>query len=331
MEARSAERLPSGSQWQYEPKWDGFRCLAFRSRGEVVLESKNQQPLGRYFPELVAALMSWPEIDVVFDGEIVIFDEARHGAPNFDALLQRIHPAESRIQKLSRETPARYFVFDLLVKGKRSLTAEPLRERRRMLEALFAGTDKSSRIQLSPATLERNEANSWFQHLGPHGMDGVMAKRLDATYAAGSRDAILKIKRLRTADCVVGGFRWSQTGGRIGSLLLGLYDGNGRLNHVGYCASFSGEERKALEEMVEPLRGGAGFSGSHPGGPSRWSGGRETSWEPLRPELVCEVRYDHFSGGRFRHGTKFLHWRPEKSPRQCTYEQILGPAQGKAA
>jgi len=323
MEARSAERIPSGGGWLYEPKWDGFRCLAFRKGKEVLLQSKACQPLGRYFPELVEALAALPVTTFAFDGEIVI---SHNGVLAFDELLQRIHPAESRIRKLSRETPASLYVFDLLVdpKGK-SLIDQPLEERRRRLEALFEEmperTAGSSAI-LSPATTDRKLAERWITELGAAGLDGVVAKRLEAGYLSGDRSGMVKIKRMRTADCVVGGIRKAQKGEGLGSLLLGLYNDQGELDHVGFSASFTATERKEIEKIVKPYTGGSGFTGKAPGGPSRWSQGRSTEWVPLDPVLVCEVRYDHFSGGRFRHGTKFLRWRPDKDPKACTFEQV---------
>jgi ATP-dependent DNA ligase len=285
-----------------------------------VLQSKSAQPLTRYFPELVAALAALPLPRFVLDGEIVV---AREGRLDFDALLQRIHPAESRVRKLARETPVTYLVFDALVDDDgRDLTALPLNERRRRLERLFARLPADGTLRLSPVTAERELAGRWLAELGGGGLDGVVAKRADATYASGERTAMRKVKRMRTADCVVGGFRYAQTGGEIGSLLLGLYDEAGLLNHVGFSASFAGPERRALKPMLEPLVEPPGFTGSAPGGPSRWSAGRNTEWKPLAPRLVCEVRYDHFSGGRFRHGTKFLRWRPDKAPRLCTFGQV---------
>jgi len=332
MEARSAERIPSGGGWLYEPKWDGFRCLAFRKGKEVLLQSKACQPLGRYFPELVEALAALPVSTFAFDGEIVI---SHNGVLAFDELLQRIHPAESRIRKLSRETPASLYVFDLLVdpKGK-SLVDQPLEERRRRLEALFEEmperTAGSSAI-LSPATTDRKLAERWITELGAAGLDGVVAKRLEAAYLAGDRSGMVKIKRVRTADCVVGGIRKAQKGEGLGSLLLGLYNDQGDLDHVGFSASFTATERKEIEKIVKPYTGGSGFTGKAPGGPSRWSQGRSTEWVPLDPVLVCEVRFDHFSGGRFRHGTKFLRWRPDKDPQACTFEQVEPPRRSAAA
>jgi ATP-dependent DNA ligase len=326
-EAKAVEQIPDGPGWLYEPKWDGFRCLAFRDGDQVVLQSKAGQPLGRYFPELVDALADLPARKFVLDGEIVI---SHDGHLDFDALLQRIHPAASRIQKLSRETPATYIVFDLLVAERsRLLTLEPLSRRRMELQEFSTRnfpkkSKKNVPIQLSPATTEARVAKRWLQQGGASGLDGVIAKRLDCEYRSGERDGMVKVKRIRTADCVVGGFRWAQKGGAVGSLLLGLYNNKGKLDHVGFCSSFSHEERKKLKRILKPLMGGEGFTGKAPGGPSRWTTpDRNTEWVPLKPGLVCEVRYDHFSGGRFRHGTKFLRWRPEKDPRECTFDQVL--------
>ena len=320
MEAKSLDEIPAGDEWQYEPKWDGFRCLAFRNGNDVLLQSKAGQPLGRYFPELLEELKQLPQKKFVLDGEIVIF-RGKH--LSFDDLLMRIHPAESRIKKLSKETPSSLLTFDLLVdeRGK-SLVEMPLEERRKKLNQLFKEVPKESSVQLSPATTKLSEAQHWMKNLAGVGFDGVIAKLRGATYASGERTAMVKIKNLRTADCVVGGFRYASKGGSIGSLLLGLYDEDGKLNHVGFSASFKPELKRDLKKIVEALKGGSGFTGNAPGGPSRWSTERSAEWVPLDPKLVCEVRFDHFSGGRFRHGTKFLRWRPEKTPKQCTYEQL---------
>jgi ATP-dependent DNA ligase len=337
-EAKAVADIPEGEGWLYEPKWDGFRCLAFRKGDKVLLQSKAGQPLGRYFPELVSAFAALPAEQFVMDGEIVIPSD---GGLSFDELLMRIHPAASRIRKLAAETPATFLAFDLLVDERgRSLVKEPLSERRKALEEFFAGngaapkaTIASARsgrkretagILLSPTTADINQAQRWMAEGGASGLDGIVAKRSDMPYASGLRTAMHKIKRIRTADCVVGGFRYASKGGAIGSLLLGLYNPAGELDHVGFTSSFNAEQRKELKPIVEKLRGGSGFTGKAPGGPSRWSTERSGEWERLKPKLVCEVRYDHFSGGRFRHGTKFLRWRPEKDPRQCTYEQVTG-------
>jgi ATP-dependent DNA ligase len=362
-EAKSVDSLPHESGWLYEPKWDGFRCLAFRQGDEVVLQSKAGQPLGRYFPEIVTALLALPERKFVLDGEIVI----RSGAGlDFDALLQRIHPAASRIQRLSQQTPATYMVFDLLVDSKgRSLADRPLSARRMALQEFATAnidgepdrtrskkadpqvTLNRERILLSPASSDFATAEKWMREGAASGWDGGVAKRLDCEYMSGERTGMVKIKRIRTADCVVGGFRWARekaSAGRakesktnsksaglkkrpteeIGSLLLGLYNKKGELDHIGFSASFTREERKKLKSVLKPYMGGEGFSGKAPGGPSRWTrDARDTEWFPLKPKLVGEFQYDHFSGGRFRHGTKFLRWRPEKKPEQCTMEQIM--------
>ncbi len=320
MEAKLVEEIPRGENWQYEPKWDGFRCLAFRKGDKVLLQSKAGQPLGRYFPEIVAALLKLEPEQFVLDGEIVILLD---GHLSFDDLLLRIHPAASRIQRLSKETPATYLLFDLLVdeKGK-SLVERPLMQRRERLEQLVKSFGKQGSIRLSPATRDYATAQRWMKELAASGFDGVVAKQMECAYASGERSAMRKIKRIRTADCVVGGFRYASKGGEVGSLLLGLYAEDGKLNHVGFSSSFAAPERKKLKALLKPYGGGSGFTGHAPGGPSRWSTERSGEWEPLEPKLVCEVRYDHFSGGRFRHGTKFLRWRPEKNPRSCTYEQV---------
>jgi ATP-dependent DNA ligase len=320
MEALATTVLPSGDGWLYEPKWDGFRCLTFRDRATVALQSKAGQPLTRYFPEIVDAVRALPADRLVLDGELVLFTDGR---VDFDALLQRIHPAASRVKRLAAETPCVYLVFDLLVDAEGApLTALPLAERRRRLEAFFERLPADGTIRLSPATPARDIAERWMAELGGGGLDGVVAKRLDASYRSGERTGMQKVKRLRSADCVVGGFRYAKDGVAIASLLLGLYDDEGRLNHVGFSSSFTADERRALKPIVTPLVEPPGFTGNAPGGPSRWSTERTGEWQPLRPALVCEVRYDHFSGGRFRHGTKFLRWRPDKAPAQCTYAQL---------
>jgi ATP-dependent DNA ligase len=321
MEANLVKEIPGGEGWLYEPKWDGFRCLVFRRDDDVVLQSKAGQPLGRYFPELVEMFRKLKPRQFVLDGEIVILIDDQ---PSFDDLLMRIHPAESRVRRLAKETPASYLAFDLLVDERvQSLLNRPLRERRQELERFFKSLGRhDSSIQLSPATGDFPQAERWMKQLQGSGFDGVMAKRADASYASGERRAMVKIKNIRTADCVVGGFRYASKGGAIGSLLLGLYNDEGLLDHVGFTSSFKADERAKLKKVVEPLRGGPGFTGRAPGGPSRWSTERSGEWEPLKPKLVCEVSYDYFSQKRFRHGTKFLRWRPDKDPRQCTFEQV---------
>ncbi len=320
-EAKSVESIPEEGGWLYEPKWDGFRCLAFRHGSKVVLQSKAGQPLGRYFPEVVAALGKLKQERFVLDGEIVIFEGDRL---SFDDLLQRIHPAESRIRKLAAETPATFMCFDLLVEAKgTTLTGSPLSERREALQAFFDKAPNHGMVRLSPASQELKQANAWMRSLNKMGLDGVIAKRLDEPYRSGERTGMVKVKRIRTADCVVGGFRYSEKGDGVGSLLLGLFNEDGQLDHVGFTSSFTKEQRVELTSVVVPLVGGKGFTGKAPGGPSRWSTKRSSEWQSLNPKLVCEVQYDHFSGGRFRHGTKFLRWRPEKKPKQCTFEQLM--------
>lgn len=318
MEARTVEAVPDGDGWRYDPKWDGFRCLAFRDGSDVELQSKAQKSLTRYFPELAEALRAPGSRQFVLDGELVVPVE---GAFSFDHLLQRIHPAESRVRKLAGETPAWFIAFDLLARGeKTSYLERPFSRRREELED-FAGRyfDRED-LRLSPSTAEVEVARRWFEEL--RGVDGVIAKRADEPYRVGEREGMVKVKRLRTADCVVGGFRRGKSGRGIGSLLLGLYDDEGLLHHVGFTSSFSAGERPRVLERVEPLVEPPGFTGNAPGGPSRWSGGEEKPWEPLRPELVVEVVYDHFSGGRFRHGTNFHRWRPDKDPSACTLDQV---------
>lgn len=328
MEAKAVAEIPQGANWGYEPKWDGFRCLAFRKGREVLLQSKAGQPLGRYFPEMVEAVGKLGPSEFVLDGEIVIMQDGRL---SFDDLLLRIHPAASRIKKLANETPATYLVFDLLVDDKgKSMVEVPLAERRQRLEVLFQRFGRDERVRLSPATRDYGTAQRWMTELAASGFEGVVAKQLDCAYSSGERTAMQKIKRIRTADCVVGGFRYASKGGEVGSLLLGLYDENGLLNHVGFSSSFAADERKKLKAILRPYSGGSGFTGHAPGGPSRWSTERSGEWERLDPKLVCEVRYDHFSGGRFRHGTKFLRWRPDKEPQSCTYEQLENRGDGRA-
>jgi ATP-dependent DNA ligase len=319
MEAMSATTLPTGPEWQYEPKWDGFRCLAYRDQKKVDLQSKAGKPLTRYFPELAAALAKLKATKFVLDGEIVIPLE---GGLSFDQLLMRIHPSASRVEKLSRETPCVFIVFDLLVDAEgKSLTGMPLERRREALEK-FANTNLTNNemIRLSPVTLELATARKWF-HMGVT-LDGVVAKRRDLAYQAGKRTGMQKIKKLRTADCVVGGFRYLEKEALVGSLLLGLYDKRGKLDHVGFTSSISAKDRPALTRKLKRLIKPPGFTGKSPGGPSRWSTKRSAEWEPLNGSLVAEVQFDHFTGGRFRHGTKFLRWRPDKSPEQCTQKQV---------
>lgn len=319
MEARLVDELPDGPGWQFEPKWDGFRCIASRDGDRVELHAKSGKPLGRYFPEIVSLVCSLPGERFALDGELAI---PLGDTLSFDALQMRLHPAESRIRKLSGETPAIFILFDMLISPEgEPLADKPLTERRAELERFCeqAGSAGSA-LRLSPYTRDRDAAAQWLAKAGG-ALDGVVAKRLDGPYHAGER-AMLKVKRLRSADCVVGGFRYGANSPVVGSLLLGLYNDAGMLDHVGFTSSFADVDRAALTKQLEALRGGSGFTGKAPGGPSRWSTERSGEWEPLKPELVVEVRYDHVSADRFRHGTKLLRWRPDKAPRQCTFEQL---------
>jgi len=324
MEARSAEEVPAGPGWRFEPKWDGFRCLAFRDGGEVYLQSKAGKPLGRYFPDVVEAMGRLAARRFVLDGELVIPIE---GELSFDALQLRLHPAASRVAKLAAAAPAGFVAFDLLVdEGGRSLVGEPLSARRDALESFAAHCFPAvEAMRLTPATDDRERAVGWLTS-PTSSLDGVIAKRADAPYLSGEREGMVKVKKLRTADCVVGGFRYAAKGGEVGSLLLGLYGDDGKLHHVGFTSSFDQAGRRELTPRLEALRDGAGgekgFSGNAPGGPSRWSTERSTEWEALPPELVVEVVYDHWSGGRFRHGTRLLRFRPDKAPEQCTMDQV---------
>jgi ATP-dependent DNA ligase len=318
MEARSVDALPQGEGWQYEPKWDGFRCLAFRDGDAVDLRSKSAQPLARYFPDLVAVLKALPARRFVLDGEIVVPVD---GALSFEELQLRLHPAASRVAKLAAAHPCRYIVFDLLAApdGK-DLTARSLAERRAALERFIAeAAPDPAALALSPATTDAEAAQRWRDEVG---LDGIMAKRRDPPYAAGERGAMVKHKRQRTADCVVGGFRYGSKSRLVGSLLLGLYDAAGKLNHVGFTSSLAAVDKPSVTRRLEALAGGPGFTGKAPGGPSRWSTARSAEWQPVKPRLVVEICYDHVSGGRFRHGTRFLRWRPDKAPGQCRMEQI---------
>jgi len=319
MEAKLVSQLPEGPQWQYEPKWDGFRCLAFKDGDDIALRSKSGQPLERYFPEVVAAIAGLSAKQFVIDGELVI---PIGNTLSFDDLLMRIHPAASRVTKLSREHPARYVVFDLLVDDKGdSLVDLPLVERKTHL-AQFAERvlRQSPTFALSSITHQREQALAWLGSV--LGVDGIVAKRVDLPYQSGSRTGMQKYKRIRTADCVVGGFRYGTNTKVVGSLLLGLYDDDGVLHHVGFTSNIPAGEREPLTRKLESLVKAPGFTGRAPGGPSRWSTERSGEWQPLATELVVEVQYDYWNGERCRHGTKFLRWRPEKSPRQCTMAQL---------
>jgi ATP-dependent DNA ligase len=319
MEARSVDEIPTGDEWQYEPKWDGFRCLAFRDGDNIFLQSKNGHPLARYFPDVAANVSKVPQQQFVLDGELVV---PVGGALSFDELQLRLHPAASRVQKLAAAHPAVYIAFDLLGEDSESYLNLNLRERRPLLEKLARSNFRSAKnMWLSPATTDYRVASGWFQKTGGD-LDGIIAKRLDAPYASGERTAAVKVKQIRTVDCVVGGFRYA-TGARvIGSLLLGLYGDDGLLHHVGFISGFKASERRELTKTFERLKRPPGFTGNAPGGPSRWSTERTGEWEPVAPQIVVEVGYDHFTGGRFRHGTRFLRWRPDKDPRQCTMDQV---------
>lgn len=339
MLAKAASALPSGSGWQYEGKWDGFRAVVFREGPRVVLGSRGGRPLERYFPELVAELARQLPPRCVLDGEVVLI---RDGRLDFDALQERIHPARSRVELLAGRTPASFVAFDLLARDDRSLLDAPLRERRAELESLLAGARPP--LHLAPATTDVAVAREWFDRFEGAGLDGMVAKALDLPYRPGER-AMVKVKHGRTADCVVAGLRAHKSGPVVGSLLLGLYDGAGALQHVGVCASFPMRRRAELMAELAPLRldgpdaaaelarhpwahwaeAEAQQAGRLPGGPSRWSGGKDLSWIPLRPERVCEVAYDHMQGDRFRHTTQFRRWRPDRTPESCTYAQLEVP------
>ena len=322
MEAAPVKELPAGRSWHYEPKWDGFRCLAFRDRASVHLQSKSGQSLDRYFPEVLAALGAAPLTRFVMDGELVI---PVSGGLSFSQLQMRLHPAASRVQRLSRETPARYMVFDLLADGSQSLLTTPLGERRTRLEAVAARAFPGSTggVVLSPMSLDRTVAQVWVDG-GVAGLDGAIAKQREAPYQAGVRDpsVMVKVKRIRTADCVVGGFRYGSGSAQVGSLLLGLYDAAGLLHHVGFTASIAHADRPALTRRLDRLRGPSRFTGRAPGGPSRWSTERSSAWEAVAPTLVVEVAFDHVTDERFRHGTRLLRFRTDKKPARCTIDQI---------
>ena len=311
MEAKLVEALPVDEGWQFEPKWDGFRCLVFKTGDAVELVSKSGKPLARYFPEIVSLIAALPVEHLALDGELLI---PVGPSLSFEALQMRLHPAESRIRRLSMETPARLMLFDWLADPD-----APLAERRRALEK-FCAEHRSETLRLSPASEDRKVAQRWLDGSGG-ALDGVIAKRLDEAYRPGER-AMLKIKRQRSADCVVGGFRYATGKREVGSLLLGLYDDAGLLHHVGFTSGLAAADKPALTKQLEALIEAPGFTGDAPGGPSRWSTERSGEWQPLRPELVAEVRYDHVTGRRFRHGTGFLRWRPDKRPDQCTMEQV---------
>jgi len=336
MLSKAADALPGGEGWQFEPKWDGFRTLVFRDGGEIVLQSRDEKPMNRYFPELVAPLAATLPERCVLDGEIVIVGA---GGLDFEALLLRIHPAASRVKLLAAETPSSFVGWDLLALGDEDLRETPQALRRARLEQVLG--DAAPPVHLSPATRDRALAEDWFRRFEGAGLDGVMAKRLDAPYRAGER-TMIKVKHARTADCVVAGFRWHKNGAgsMIGSLLLGLYDDEGTLHHVGVAAAFTTAVRRQLVTELAPLRHNAleghpwrdwadaqeddaSATGQRlPGATSRWNRGKDLSWEPMRPERVCEVAYDHMQGTRFRHAAQFVRWRPDKRPEECRYDQL---------
>ena len=316
MEALLAAELPEGDGWQYEPKWDGFRCIARRDGHTIEMISRSGRPLGRYFPEVLETLGKVRERHFSLDGELIIPLDDRL---DFEALQMRLHPAQSRVLKLSMETPAQLMLFDVLRIGDKSLDGKPLSERRRALEK-FYNSKAPGDLLLSPATTDRDLALGWLKR-GGGALDGVVAKRLDQPYRFGER-AMVKVKQLRTADCVVGGFRYAERKHEVGSLLLGLYDDDGKLHHVGFTSGIPARERPELTKTLEALIKPPGFTGNAPGGPSRWNTERTGQWEPLKPKLVVEVRYDQVTGRRFRHGTALLRWRPDKAPEQCTFEQL---------
>ncbi|MPZ98958.1 MAG: ATP-dependent DNA ligase [Dehalococcoidia bacterium] len=328
MLARREDAIPSGNGWLYEPKWDGFRALVFFDGEHVELQSRDTKPLGRYFPELVAGLeasLAPAGRPLVLDGEVVVVGER---GLEFDALRMRIHPAESRVQKLSREIPATFIAFDLLQDGDAALLARPFEERRELLEGVAQEWSSAGGwIALTPATRDLEEARTWFESFEGAGLDGIVAKRLDGPYEPGVR-SLVKVKHLRTVDCVVAGLRWAKgaEGDAIGSLLLGLFDEESVLHYVGHTSSFKAAERRALAEELRPLfteDESEGFGrGRTPGGPSRWRGAADTAWVRLRPERVCEVTFDQLQGARFRHASTFRRWRPDKPPEACRFDQL---------
>ena len=349
MLAKRVSELPVGGDWIFEPKWDGFRALVFRDGDEILIQSRDEKPLNRYFPELLEPLRSALPSRCVLDGEIVIVN---NDELDFDALQLRLHPAASRVNLLSQQTPSSFVFFDLLCRGDRDLRAEPFQARRRELELLISAALPP--IHLTPATSDHSIASDWFRRFEGAGLDGVMAKPASGAYEPNKR-VMLKVKHERECDCVVAGFRWHKKGDRtlVGSLLLGLFDDAGSLQHIGVCSSFSVEKRRALAEFLEPYRTDAllahpwkrwaehgtepgeavvGVPQRMPGGQSRWSQGKDLSWEPLRPELVVEVAYDHMQGSRFRHIAQFRRWRTDKKPSDCTYAQLeVVPPQELAA
>ncbi len=343
MLAKRVDELPSGDDWVFEPKWDGFRALVFRDGDEVLIQSRDQKPLNRYFPELIDPLESQLPRRCVLDGEIVI---VRKESLDFDALQLRLHQAASRVKLLSKETPASFVFFDLLCHGNEDLCGKPFQVRRRELETLLSSSRPP--LHLTPATTDRHIAQDWFRRFEGAGLDGVVAKSVSLTYEPNKR-VMLKVKHERDCDCVVAGFRWHKKGDRdaVGSLLLGLYDDGGVLQHVGVCSSFAAQKRLELVNFLKPYRkdalgnhpwkswadeGSSNGASRMPGGQSRWSAGKDLSWEPLRPELVVEVAYDHMQGNRFRHTAQFRRWRSDKRPTDCTFDQLeVVPPQELAA
>jgi ATP-dependent DNA ligase len=320
MDAELVRELPRSGEWQYEPKWDGFRCLAFRDGDRVELQAKSGKPLARFFPDVVDMLASLAAPRFVIDSELLIPVD---GVLSFEELQMRLHPAASRVRKLAEAHPATMMAFDLLVDDAgRLLAGKPLRERRKALERFHARFARGvDRLRLSPATADPTKALGWLRGAGA-ALDGIVAKRLDLGYRSGERTGMMKVKTVRSADCVVGGFRYLEGTKSVGSLLLGLYGEDGLLHHVGFTSAIKDADRRALTVKLEKLRRAPGFTGRAPGGPSRWSTERTGEWEPLKPVLVVEVAYDQFTGGRFRHGTRFLRWRPDKAPAQCTFAQL---------
>lgn len=319
MEAKLASDLPDGPGWRFEPKWDGFRAIATRLGDTVTLASKSGKPLGRYFPEILAMLAAVRAPDYAVDGEIIL---PIGDALSFEALQARLHPASSRIARLSVETPAQLMLFDCLGVGGDILLDRPLAERRAALER-FHAAEGGPALLLSPMTEDPGQARAWLARSGG-ALDGIVAKRIDDAYHPGER-AMIKVKQRRTVDCVVGGFRRARDGPLVVSLLLGLYGDDGLLDHVGFTSSIAARDKPALTAQLDAMVAPPGFTGRAPGGPSRWNDGRETQWEPLKPGLVVEVMYDQVTAGRFRHGTKLLRWRPDKAPRQCTTDQLRPP------
>ncbi|HEV3123668.1 MAG TPA: ATP-dependent DNA ligase [Candidatus Dormibacteraeota bacterium] len=320
MLAKAQNDIPRGDGWLYEPKWDGFRAIVFVGGDQIHIGSRKGQPLQRYFPELLPHITAALDQPCVVDGEIVV--PSAKGL-DFDALQQRIHPAASRVAMLAEATPAHLILFDILALGERDLRDERLDTRRETLEQVLRGNDS---IALTPQTDDADTAQMWFTRYEGAGLDGVVAKRADQRYRSDQR-VMIKVKHLRTVDCVVGGYRVHKDGKGVGSLLLGLYTEDAVLHFVGHTSSFDAAERRALLDRLRPLEGGTSYGeGRTPGGPSRWTGSKDLSWVPLRPELVCEVQFDHLQGTRFRHASRLLRWRPDKAPSACTFDQLEPPA-----